>query len=156
LLLTLLALPGWAQDKAPEPLAPVSEGKLTLTIDPGRHTSPIVRAFFNPRDSNQLITLAGDGAIRLWDVAAGQTTHILYPPGVPYTHAALSPDGKRLAVPCRYPEKGKDEHAIYVMSLPEGRLEKVLRSPHGYVNLAFSPDGKRLAFSRSIWRGVPE
>src|SRR5262249_13813680 len=127
---------------APVPLEKLD--KLTLTIDPGRHTSGVLRAFFNPKNGNQLITLADDGAIRLWDVAEARTTKIIYPPGVPYVKVAtMSQDGKRLAVPSRYFDKGKEEHVVYVLSLPDGQIEKVLRGypTAGYSALAFSPDG---------------
>src|SRR4051794_34245931 len=127
LVLALTAAVAVAQKDEPrEKDSPtVPEGKLTLTLDPGVHTSSVRRVFFNPSDGNQLISLADDGAIRLWDVAEGRTTNVIYPPGVLLApHAAgVSKDGKRLAVYTRYSEKGKEIYAAHVLSLPQGRLE---------------------------------
>jgi hypothetical protein len=81
LLLALVIAPVRGQGPPEQPVPP-RHGKLALTIDAGRHNAPVERVFCNPADANQLITLADDGAIRLWDVAEARTTKVLYPPGV--------------------------------------------------------------------------
>jgi WD40 repeat protein len=120
--------------------------KLTLTLDPGGHTAVIQKVFFTP-DSKQLITCGWDHCIRIWDVETGEAVKALYPPGVgPLQAVALSPDGKRLAVGSMYPEKGSTSHLIYLIALPEGRVERLLKGHTEMINaLSFSGDGKRLA-----------
>src|SRR5690349_16898879 len=78
LLLTLgLCLPAAAQDDKDE--GPEPEGKVRLTLETGGHTSLITKVLFTP-DSSQLITLANDQSIRVWDVETGECVNVLYPP----------------------------------------------------------------------------
>jgi hypothetical protein len=123
LLLLLLALPAagilatgppiqWAEAQKPkgepeqpddEPAAPEKLGKLTLTFDAGWHTDPVRKVVFTP-DGN-VITLSADHSIRIWDPDTGEMLKVLYPPGFGgLGAAALSADGKRLALASRYAE----------------------------------------------------
>src|SRR5437016_919210 len=122
-LLALLSVsPAPADEKKAEPgddelVLPEKLGKLTLTLDPGGHTAVIEKAFFTP-DSKRLISLGWDHCIRIWDVETGEAVKTLYLPGYGALEAALSPDGKRLAVASIYQEKDTPQYLIYLLALP--------------------------------------
>lgn len=150
LLLSLLLIPtAHVQEPPADPtdLAnPEKHGRLTLTLDPGGHTAQIRKVFFTP-DSKQVLTASKDHTVRAWDVQTGEPRYVLHPPGVGgILVAALAPDGKRLAVASRHGDGAEKTFVAYVMTLPDGRIERVLRGhTKEIIALAFSPDGKRLA-----------
>jgi WD40 repeat protein len=131
-------------------LTPETLGKLTLTIDAGGHQAAIHWTAFTP-DGKQIITVGGDNTVRLWDAATGEPRRVLRPPGMNMNHAALSADGRLLAVAALYLDKGKKVPIISVLNLADGRLEQCLprQGQAGHTEpikaLAFSPDGKTLA-----------
>ena len=131
-----------------QPLLAEKLGKLTLTIDPGKHTAVIKKVLFTP-DSKQLITLGMDHSIRIWDVESGQVMKTLYPPGFGgLSAAALSPDGKRLAVASIYADADTSHYLIYLLTLSDGRVARFLKGHTEKIHaLAFSADGTRLASS---------
>src|SRR4051794_10912736 len=96
LLLLLLGIPGWVQ------AAEEKKDRPFLVLDAGGHTDQVTRVFFTP-DGKEVITVSKDKTIRLWDAASGEVLRVLRPPigegreGMLYA-AALSPDGKMLAV----------------------------------------------------------
>jgi len=135
------------EPKEEEYIAPERLGKLTLALDTRWHAGEIRKVFFTP-DGKQLITITDDHAIRYWDTASGEMNSILFPPGEGIiADADLSGDGKRLALASRYFEGNKLSHVIYVLSLPEGRVERVLRGSAVVRSVALSRDGKVLASS---------
>jgi WD40 repeat protein len=147
-------------DPAPgedDPGAPEKLGRLTLTIDAGWHSGPISKVFFTP-DGKQVITLSADHSIRIWDPLTGEMLKVLYPPGVgELDAAALSSDGKRLALATRYPEGDQVRFVIYVLTIPEGQIERVLRGHTDTIcALTFSLDGKRLASASGKHWVVPK
>jgi len=131
-------------------LAADTSEKPILVLDAGGHTDLVKKVLFTP-DGRKLITVSHDKTIRVWDVANGEPLRVLRPPigprleGMLYA-AALSPDGRTLAVGGYPPGSGKDGFPIYLVSLSAGRIERLLREHAGVINaLAFSPDGRRLA-----------
>jgi WD40 repeat protein len=122
-----------------------------LVLDADGHTDFIKSIFFT-RDRQRLISMGFDKAIRIWDVASGETIQILRVPIGEGNHgilqaAALSPDGKWLAVAGMRPGGPPVEAGpIYIINLETGKLDSLL--PGGATNvlaLDFSADGQRLA-----------
>ena len=106
-------------------------------------------------DGRTLVTWGGDGAVRRWDLATGRERgHFLFVdrkedrPAMPVPvgggginfHAAVSPDGKFLAI-------GSDNRALALHDLATG--EQVRRQeplPEAVYALVFSPDSRTLAW----------
>jgi WD40 repeat protein len=138
------------------PAAPAADEKVPagppfLTIDAGGHRAQITQALFTP-DSQRLITVSRDKTIRVWDVANREPVRVLRPPIGPGRQgellaAALSPDGKTLAVGgFGYFRGGKRTCPIFLVSLEKGEIIRSLRGHGAAVRaLAFAPVGNVLA-----------
>src|SRR5262249_34007109 len=129
----------------------------TVTLDPGMHTGKIQGVFFRDQ-GKQLLTVGDDHTVRLWDAEDKELRQIevIHPPGFgELLNAELSPDGNLLAFATQYAEKGRAQWVVYLLTLPEGRLARVIRSdpknPRQLADarLAFSGDGKR--FAATAW-----
>lgn len=137
-----------AGDGADAPAAP--EEKPLLVLDAVGHSAVVKRAFFTP-DGSQVITVSMDKTVRVWDVASGETLRTYRLPIGPGDEgalhaAALSPDGKRLAVSGVPFGRGTLGMLIHVLALDKGTVEKVLKGHENTVSaLAFSADGRKLA-----------
>lgn len=148
LLLLGLALttPVFAQDQPDKPNQPE---KPFLVLDTGGHTQWVLKIIFSA-NAKELFTVSQDNTVRVWDVASGQLLRVLrLPPGadgMARLHtAALSPDGKTLAVG-GFADAARKDSPIYLVSLASGGIERVLRGHTGGIfALAFTPDGKQLA-----------
>src|SRR5438105_2122004 len=96
-----------------------------LVPNVGGHTARVNRVLFAP-DGRRLISVSNDKTVRIWDVAAGRTQRVLRPPigkggeGELYA-AALSPDGKTLAVGGFAVGRGRQGWPIYLIGLDGGR-----------------------------------
>lgn len=134
----------------PSPVPAPTVTTPVLVVEADGHTEGVMRVLFTP-DGKQLITVAMDKTIRIWDVATGETVRILRPPigrgirGALRT-AALSPNGKLLAVAGQRADPSLKWGPVYVISLDDDRVVQVLKDlPSVAVDLNFSPDGARLA-----------
>src|SRR4051812_29492161 len=82
--------------------APERSNSPTLVLDSGGHTAHVSKVLFTP-GGQEVISVSYDKTIRVWDVDSGECLRVLRPPiGAgkigDLTAAALSPDGKTLAV----------------------------------------------------------
>ena len=121
-----------------------------VVLDPGGHTGRVWKVAFTP-DGKNLVSVSFDKSVRVWDVATGEPVRTIWPPAGPgeggmMIAAAVSPDGKRMAVAGIGPDPKVARHPVYVLDLATGRLVRVLTGPAGVVNfVAYSPDGRFLA-----------
>ncbi len=130
-------------------LPPLAE-RPVLVLDAKGH-SGMIRGMFLTPDASKVVTVSEDKSARVWDVATGDILHTIRFPGTPGAagtlfSAALSPDGKQLAVGGIPLGNGKDGIPVYLLSVDSGRFEKAIfgvrQTP---LALDFTPDGKRLA-----------
>ena len=132
------------------PALPPIERRPILSLDAGGHTSYVREVFLTP-DNRRAITVGDDKSIRIWNVLSGDTVaNVRLPahPGLEGTPrgAALSPDGKLLAVGMFPLFRGRNGNPIYVLSTETGELARVIENLKQIPwSLHFSPDGKQLA-----------
>jgi len=122
-----------------------------LVFEAGGHTGPIRKLLFTP-DGKQLVSVSEDKTIRLWGVESGQLLKVFRPPIGPGPEgslyaAALSPDGKMLAVAGYGFMRDQKRYApIYLIDLTESGSSRVLVNHTGTVHdLGFTADGLWLA-----------
>jgi WD40 repeat protein len=98
-------------------------------------TTPVGRAAFLP-GSKRALTLAPDGALRLWDLEKGQELRRLRDAAAQCV--AISPDGRLAAT-------GGNDHTLRLWELETGReLHRFTGHAGEVFSVAFAPDGKRL------------
>src|SRR5207237_4074306 len=124
-----------ARSAAVRPDAPAAGTRPQLALQIGH--SDRVTAVASTHDSQTLITAGADKTVRIWDLREGELKAI-----IPLTEwnplaAALSPDGRLLAI--------TDWGRIRLWDVKSGRLRATLPSNGASNYLAFSPDGKILA-----------
>lgn len=131
-----------------------------LVIDPHGHSSTIRDIMFTP-DGKTLISVSEDKTIRLWDVETGDLVKTLrHQIGEGHEGtihgAALSPDGKILAIGGWPYGSGEHGNPVYLFDLENGEIIGLLNGhPDVVMALDFSQDGKWLASGSSstirIW-----
>jgi len=131
---------------------PTAPGKPQLVIDADGHNDVVRRVLFTP-NGKQVITVSVDKSARVWDLDSGDRARIFRLPSGPgdegsLSAAAISPDGKFLAVSGMPPGRGKNGILVYLVSLSTGQIARTFRGHENIVtSLAFSRDGARLASS---------
>ena len=94
---------------------------------------------FTP-DGTRIVGYWND-AIHVVDATTGKETMVPRAVGGHVFCLAVSPDGRRLALGCDYPD-----NAVRLWDLDQGKLLKVMTGHRNRVNsVAFSPDGRRIA-----------
>jgi WD40 repeat protein len=130
--------PASAEDDFPLPQE--QKDKITLVPDNGGHTGPVVGLFFSP-DRRELISASTDCTVRYWDIDTGEPLQVLRPRLGGLSAAALSHDGRTIAV-------AGTEDKVPVVQLINTETQEV-KALKGYTNrleaLAFAPNGKWLA-----------
>lgn len=131
------------------PLPPAAQRPL-LNLDPGGHTAFPKYVFFTP-DADRVVSVGEDKSVRVWDVSSGEVLHTIRLPagpdveGIPQA-AALSPDGKLLAVGVIPLGLGKNGIPFHLLAVDTGELIATIDGARNFIrSLAFSPDGKRVA-----------
>ena len=146
-LFALLLIAGGLGGQTPAPPA-----KPQLVIDADGHSDVVRRVLFTP-NGKQVVTVSIDKSARVWDVASGDRTRIFRLPSGPgdegsLSSAAISPDGKFLAVSGMPPGRGKNGILVYLVYLSTGQIARVYKGHENIVtSLAFSRDGGRIASS---------
>ena len=116
------------------------------------HASSVRKVLFTP-DGKQLITVSADKSIRIWDVGTGESVKTILMPNGPgeegsLSAAAISPDGKKLAVSGIPMDRGAKGVMVYLVSLETYQVEKILQGHRNILtSLMFSPNGEWLASS---------
>jgi WD40 repeat protein len=121
-----------------------------FALDTGGHTDAVYKLMVSEY-TRQLVSVGLDKTIRLWDLDTGEPARVLRPPIANGAHgylfsAALSPDGKLLAVGTYRALTPLHDHRIHLIDLASGQMVRSLQG-HLYTiyDLAFSADGERLA-----------
>jgi WD40 repeat protein len=147
--LALVLIGGFSPLRADE-----ANDKVSLVLNTGGHTAPVTHVFFRKTGGDlQVVSASADNTVRVWDPVTGESIQVLR---IPIRHetwrarnagilaAALSPDGRRLAVGCHGQAPG--EHGVFLIDLDAGRIVRYDKSPSKILfGLAFSPDGRWLA-----------
>ena len=93
---------------------------------------------FSP-DGRLVATASDDGTGRIWDVASGQSLHVLRGHGAAVSSVTFSADGARVVT-------AGDDAIARIWDAHAGDSRLVLRASAGRVlGVAFSPDGRLIA-----------
>jgi WD40 repeat protein len=104
------------------------------------HEAEILSVALSPNGRYVLTAGASDGTARLWDIAAGQASHVLRPGAGFVLDATVSPDSE-------YALASTTQGQIYMWGIESGELQRTfeLEGPAGAPSIAVSPDGRQLA-----------
>ena len=124
ILLSLISLNAFAQDKSYMEIA--------------GHTDDVLSAVFSP-DGNTIASGSGDATIRLWNAKTGKLLKTLTGHTDSVLSVVFSPDGNTIA-------SGSGDATIRLWNAKTGKLLKTLTGHASFVlSVAFSPDGNTLA-----------
>jgi WD40 repeat protein len=136
------------------PKLPPPAQRPLLAVDAGGHTAFVKQVFFTP-NGDRVITVGEDKMVRIRDVATGDTVRVVRFPAGPGDEgsllgAALSPDGKRLAVagkPIRVKaDVDPDAVPVLLVNVETGALDQTINvREHDTIDaLEFSRNGNEL------------
>src|SRR5581483_11223380 len=101
------------------------------------HTAPIVSLAFLAHDRT-LVSIADDGTVKFWNAETGEPLRTLSARPRTGAGAAVSPDGRWLALP-------GENHMIHLWDIQEDKPAGALAGHTDAIDLlVFSPDGQRL------------
>ncbi|NEP35367.1 PQQ-binding-like beta-propeller repeat protein, partial [Moorena sp. SIO3B2] len=101
------------------------------------HTDIVSAIAFSP-DGKQIISVSGDGTVRLWDTESGQLIHTFEGNTEWVTAIAFSPDGKQIL-------SGSGDGTVRLWDTETGQPLHTLEGHTSSVTeIAFSPDGKQI------------
>lgn len=132
------------------PKLPPPDKRPVLVLNSTGHSGQMVDAFFTP-DAKRIVSVSKDKTIRIWDLALGETVKTIHMPNGPGEEgdleaAALSPDGKRLAVGGKTFGRKEDNALVYVILLDKGTIERTFKGHRGSILcLTFSANGQWIA-----------
>jgi len=90
-------------------------------------------------DGKQIVSSSEDNTIKVWNVAAGESTLVLQGHSGHVSSVAFSPNGKQIA-------SGSWDNTIKVWDVATGKITLTLQGHTGHVtSVAFSPNGKQIA-----------
>lgn len=113
------------------------------------HARAVMVVGFNPAAS-QLVTVADDVSIRVWNTADGTLAREVSLADRAPTSATISPDARTAAVALGRP--GGRSRDLQVVSLDTSQpIGAVIHEEEGIAVVAFSPDSRRLAIAGSQW-----
>lgn len=143
LALAIAPADGWAQSLA--------AGQPILALDALGHTGWVSRLLLVPGYEPKLISTAHDKTVRFWDLKSGEPSK-MWRPAIDrgeigrINAAAVSPDGKLVALAGQSAQLPAGEQAILVVDADRDTVVRSLRAASGAIrDLAFSPDGRWLA-----------
>ena len=125
-----------------------------LVLDAGGHTALARTVRFTP-DGKRALSAAADKTVRIWDVDTGETLQTLHLPSGPGSEgalftAAVSPNGKTLAVSGDPVGRGALGILLYLIDMDTGQVQRILKGHTDVINgLVFSRDGRWLASASS-------
>lgn len=89
-------------------------------------------------DGERIVSASGDGTLRVWDVGAAETVHLLTCEGSGQNGLSVSPGGATVW-------SGGDDAALREFDLRTGELLRTLTLPARIWSVAVAPDGRRVA-----------
>ncbi|HEY9628645.1 MAG TPA: caspase family protein [Coleofasciculaceae cyanobacterium] len=99
---------------------------------------------FSP-DGHQILGIADDLTVRLWDVETGQLLKVFQGHEAKVQQASFSPDGQQIVT-------ASWDHTLRIWQIASGQTVEILHQPDAVTSGRFSPDGRKVA--TASWDGT--